>query len=110
MRDAVAAQTVRIAAAVPMLVHAADGARRRFAESERARDLRAAIAAHFEQHPAAGWPLGGEHGKPPRTLEDVAVRFDVVEHVRDLLAQLAPVAHPDVALGLLVVAAEQLEH
>jgi len=43
-------------------------------------------------------------------LEEGAFRLRVVEDVCDLLAKLAPVAHPHAALGFLVVAAKELEH
>jgi hypothetical protein len=46
----------------------------------------------------------------PDALEQLAFGLRVVEDVRDLLAQLPPVAQPGAALGRLVVATEQLEH
>src|SRR5438552_3224003 len=46
----------------------------------------------------------------PTPLERFSLRLRVIEDVRDLLAELPPVAQPRAPLGALVVSAEELKH
>src|SRR6185369_1582640 len=103
-----ARQAVRIPAAVPVLVHRADGLGDAAREADDPRDLGAAVASDLEQLlPAART----EHRQPRELAEAMhqrAVRFHRLDGVADPLAKLAPVAQPDRPLDLMVIAAEQL--
>ena len=103
------AQLVRIAAAVPVLVHRADRLDDGLGQADHARDLGAALAAHREDLGAAALGAAdGELAELPHPRHQRAAAPDVRHRVRDLLGHPPPVAHPHGALDLVVAAAEQV--
>lgn len=109
-RNVLAADPLRLAAAVPVLVHVADcgGCGRREAEIER--DRRAAIATHLKDlalGPRAGQRQARDSREPP---EETLAAADVAEAIGDLFAEVPPVGQPHRAFDDQFVAAKQLVH
>ena len=107
--DVVPSQTCGLAAAVPVFVHGSNRGRRGLRQTQAQRDRRAAIAANLEElFFGPGANREAEQATCPLHQGLTAPRE--LQRVARLLGEPPPVAHPDRAFDLLLVAAEQLVH